>query len=95
MLIGAYPYCQPFSFSWISFVDRFILDLKDITSDSRLQVCGRGDEGMSGSLMAILPWANFYRAAAVDSSGRELNRNRLIALMAAIVLAEVKYVWTF
>ncbi|CAM6014809.1 unnamed protein product, partial [Sphagnum balticum] len=28
------------------------------------------------------------RAAAVDSSGRELNRNRLIALMAAIVLAE-------
>jgi hypothetical protein len=50
---------------------------------------------MFGSLMAILHWANFYRAAAVDSSGRELNRNRLIALMAAIVLAEVKYVWTF
>ncbi|CAM6107265.1 unnamed protein product [Calypogeia fissa] len=28
------------------------------------------------------------RSAAVDSSGRELNRNRLIALMSAIVLAE-------
>lgn len=29
------------------------------------------------------------RSAAVDSSGRELNRNRLIALMSAIVLEEV------
>jgi phosphomannomutase len=28
------------------------------------------------------------RSAAVDSSGRELNRNRLIALMSAIVLEE-------
>lgn len=30
-----------------------------------------------------------YRAAAVDSSGRELNRNRLIALLSAIVLEQV------
>lgn len=30
-----------------------------------------------------------FRSAAVDSSGRELNRNRLIALMSAIVLEEV------
>lgn len=29
------------------------------------------------------------RSAAVDSSGREFNRNRLIALMSAIVLEEV------
>jgi hypothetical protein len=31
------------------------------------------------------------RSAAVDSSGRELNRNRLIALMSAIVLEEVRF----
>jgi hypothetical protein len=31
------------------------------------------------------------RSAAVDSRGRELNRNRLIALMAAIVLEEVRF----
>jgi len=31
------------------------------------------------------------RSAAVDSSGHELNRNRLIALMAAIVLEEVRF----
>lgn len=31
----------------------------------------------------------FVRSAAVDSSGRELNRNRLIALMSAIVLEDV------
>ncbi|CAI7830180.1 unnamed protein product, partial [Closterium sp. NIES-54] len=31
------------------------------------------------------------RAAAVDSSGREINRNRLIALIAAIVLEEVRW----
>ncbi|THG07655.1 hypothetical protein TEA_024227 [Camellia sinensis var. sinensis] len=31
------------------------------------------------------------RSAAVDSSGRELNRNRLIALMSAIVLEEVSF----
>ncbi|VAI14488.1 unnamed protein product [Triticum turgidum subsp. durum] len=31
---------------------------------------------------------DFCRSAAVDSSGRELNRNRLIALMSAIVLEE-------
>lgn len=31
----------------------------------------------------------FGRSAAVDSSGREFNRNRLIALMSAIVLEEV------
>lgn len=31
------------------------------------------------------------RSAAVDSSGREVNRNRLIALMAAIVLEEVRF----
>lgn len=30
------------------------------------------------------------RSAAVDSTGREFNRNRLIALMAAIVLEEVR-----
>ena len=30
------------------------------------------------------------RSAAVDSTGREINRNRLIALMAAIVLEEVR-----
>lgn len=29
------------------------------------------------------------RSAAVDSSGREFNRNRLIALMSAIILEEV------
>jgi hypothetical protein len=33
----------------------------------------------------------FCRSAAVDSSGRELNRNRLIALMAAIVIEEVRF----
>ena len=33
---------------------------------------------------------DFCRSAAVDSSGRELNRNRLIALMSAIVLEEVR-----
>jgi len=33
----------------------------------------------------------FCRSAAVDSSGHELNRNRLIALMAAIVLEEVRF----
>lgn len=31
------------------------------------------------------------RSAAVDSSGRELNRNRLIALISAIVLEEVDF----
>lgn len=30
-----------------------------------------------------------FRSAAVDSTGREFNRNRLIALMSAIVLEEV------
>lgn len=34
---------------------------------------------------------DFCRSAAVDSSGRELNRNRLIALMSAIVLEEVRF----
>lgn len=31
----------------------------------------------------------FLRSAAVDSAGCEFNRNRLIALMSAIVLEEV------
>ena len=31
-----------------------------------------------------------FRSAAVDSNGREVNRNRLIALMSAIVLEEVR-----
>lgn len=31
----------------------------------------------------------FYRSAAVDSTGREFNRNRLIALISAIILEEV------
>lgn len=31
-----------------------------------------------------------FRSAAVDSNGREFNRNRLIALMSAIVLEEVR-----
>lgn len=30
-----------------------------------------------------------FRSAAVDSNGREFNRNRLIALMSSIVLEEV------
>ena len=34
---------------------------------------------------------DFCRSAAVDSSGHELNRNRLIALMSAIVLEEVRF----
>lgn len=33
------------------------------------------------------------RSAAVDSTGREFNRNRLIALMAAIVLEEVRLLY--
>lgn len=32
-----------------------------------------------------------FRSAAVDSTGREFNRNRLIALMSAIVLEEVRF----
>ena len=34
---------------------------------------------------------DFCRSAAVDSSGCELNRNRLIALISAIVLEEVRF----
>ena len=32
-----------------------------------------------------------FRSAAVDSTGHEFNRNRLIALMSAIVLEEVRF----
>ena len=50
-----------------------------------------------GSPDPFPPWIIWYkfidrsyvRSAAVDSTGRELNRNRLIALMSAIVLEEV------
>lgn len=39
-----------------------------------------------------LPLTNIFyeRSAAVDSTGREFNRNRLIALLSAIVLEEVR-----
>ena len=45
-------------------------------------------------LDVVICWFPFLiyvlvRSAAVDSSGREFNRNRLIALMSAIVLEEV------
>jgi hypothetical protein len=35
------------------------------------------------------------RSAAVDFTGREFNRNRLIALMAAIVLEEVRLIFSY
>ena len=40
----------------------------------------------------IVIFKHFFseRSAAVDSSGREFNRNRLIALLSAIVLEQVR-----
>lgn len=55
---------------------------------------GKGAQSLRSFSMHILYFLITYispRSAAVDSAGRELNRNRLIALMSAIVLEEVSY----
>lgn len=45
-----------------------------------------------GEIVRFCLWQTIlWRSAAVDSTGREFNRNRLIALLSAIVLEEVSY----